>query len=120
MSDYVTRLEKPSPTAPDILLHFNAFAGAWLSTVALHGIHSQCTCWRPQHKAASGHSDVGECKQGDKLRCVLLQSPLEYYSVTVTVSSDSEWKIHFGPHAGVELFGLLGVGNPPLLQGTQK
>jgi len=64
------------------------------------------SCLRPLQKPASGHPDIGQRKQGDELRRVFLQPAIANLDVAELTLDDSEWMLHLGPHAGLELFGL--------------
>ena len=61
---------------------------------------------RPLQKPASGHPDVGQCKQRDELCGVLGKPPVAHFDVTELALDDPKRMLHLGPHAGFELFGL--------------
>ncbi len=60
----------------------------------------------PLHKPASGHPDVGQRKQRDKLRGVFSKTPVAHFDVIELTLDDSKRMLHLGAHPGFELFGL--------------
>ena len=61
---------------------------------------------RPVHKPASSHPDIGQRKQRDELRGILGKPPVAHFEVTELALDDPKRMLHFGAHAGFELFGL--------------
>jgi len=60
----------------------------------------------PLHKPASDHPDVGQRKQRDELCGVLGKPPVAHFYVTELALDNPKRMLHFGAHAGFELFGL--------------
>ena len=83
------------------------------------------SCLRLLHKHPSGRPDVGQRKQRDQLRRVLLHSPITHLNVAKLALDHPERMLHLGTDTGPEFLGLLNEMAPrrvlllPALAGAQ-
>ena len=84
----------------------------------LLGGSSHCrliSCHGPLHERASGHPQIAQRKQRHQLSRILGQPFVAYLGKTELAFDDAKRMLHFGPHTGLELFGLVQQGAPHCL-----